>query len=397
MRIGIVGAGLGGLLIGALLSKYFKVKIFEKLPFIGGRFTHFDYDGFKLTTGALHMIPHGADGYLAKILKMVNANVKIVNSQPDGTFLINGKEYLYNELFSLLNVRDKLRAIEKAAKLKLNQVNPNMSFGEFLEDIELGLKIGEAFTGWSLSVSPYDVKMDEITMIANNYYKFGGPGVPIGGCKKVVDELAKIIINNNGEIILEKEIKNIEIDDNAYIDGEEFDIVISNISPQKTEKICNIKFLNKKLKPSGGIKINIATKSGLIKHSGVLFTPECERINGLNQVSNVDKSLAKDGWHLVMSHQYLRSKNIKKEIDLGLEDIDNLFKGKDYKILLIQSYRDEWPVNHSYENLLDNKVNDKLYLVGDGVKGKGGIEVEGIAMGVLKVYKDIVKKWNLKK
>ena len=33
MRIGIVGAGLGGLLAGALLSKNHEVVIFEKLPF----------------------------------------------------------------------------------------------------------------------------------------------------------------------------------------------------------------------------------------------------------------------------------------------------------------------------------------------------------------------------
>ena len=64
MKIGIVGAGLGGLLTGALLSNKHDVVVFEKLPFLGGRFTNLEYEGFQLTTGALHMIPHGNDGYL---------------------------------------------------------------------------------------------------------------------------------------------------------------------------------------------------------------------------------------------------------------------------------------------------------------------------------------------
>ena len=397
MRIGIVGAGLGGLLAGALLSKSHEVVVFEKLPFLGGRFTNLEYEGFQLTTGALHMIPHGNDGYLAQALRKAGANVKIVNSEPDGTFLVNEKEYLYKELFSLLGFKEKAKAIALATKLKLGKVDENISFGEFLEDVDLALKVGNAFTGWALSLTAYETPMSEIIEIAKNYHKFGGPGIPIGGCKAVIDEHSRIIKNNNGRIIKEYEVKRIETDEKAYIDDYEFDVVVSNISPVETQKLCNIKFLKSKPKPSKGIKISIATKEGIIKHSGVLFTPECERINGLNQVTNVDKSLAPEGWHLVMTHQTQLTNNIKKEIDLGLEDIENLFKGKDYRILHIQSYRDDWPVNHASNGTdIDNIVNDKLYLVGDGAKGRGGIEVEGIAMGVLKVVEHINNVLNAK-
>lgn len=314
MRIGIVGAGLGGLLAGALLSKNHEVVVFEKLPFLGGRFTNLKYEGFQLTTGALHMIPHGNDGYLAQALRKAGANVKIINSKPDGTFLINGKEYLYKELFSLLGFKEKAKAFKLATKLKLGKVDKNISFGEFLEEIDLALKVGNAFTGWALSLTAYETPMSEIIEIAKNYHKFGGPGIPIGGCKAVTDELSRIIKKNNGKIIKEYEVKRIEIDEKAYIDDYEFDVVISNISPIETQKICNIKFLKSKPKPSKGIKISIATKEGIIKHGGVLFTPECERINGLNQVTNVDKSLAPEGWHLVMTHQTQLTNNVKRKL-----------------------------------------------------------------------------------
>src|SRR5574341_1123524 len=83
MKAVIIGAGLGGLLAGAKLSKAgYDVEIFERLPFIGGRFANLEYKGFKLSTGALHMIPHGSRGPLAQMLRDVGANVTIVDSSP---------------------------------------------------------------------------------------------------------------------------------------------------------------------------------------------------------------------------------------------------------------------------------------------------------------------------
>ena len=60
-------------------------------------------------------------------------------------------------------------------------------------------------------------------------------------------------------------------------------------------------------------------------------------------------------------------------------------------MLLIQAYKNGWPVNRSYQgNYVKPKTKlDNLYLVGDGVKGKGGIEIEGISMNVKKVVEDI--------
>lgn len=83
MKAAIIGAGLGGLLAGAKLAKAgYDVEIFERLPFIGGRFANLEYKGFKLSTGALHMIPHGSRGPLAQMLREVGADVTIIDSSP---------------------------------------------------------------------------------------------------------------------------------------------------------------------------------------------------------------------------------------------------------------------------------------------------------------------------
>ena len=81
----IIGAGIGGLLAAAKLSREFDVAVYEKLPIVGGRFTNLPYKGFQLTTGALHMVPHGTTGPLSQALKDIGAKVEIVRSEPLAT------------------------------------------------------------------------------------------------------------------------------------------------------------------------------------------------------------------------------------------------------------------------------------------------------------------------
>lgn len=72
MRAVVVGAGLGGLLAGAFLARNgHEIIVLEKSAMIGGRFTNLPYKGFQLSTGALHMIPHGEDGPLAHLLRIL--------------------------------------------------------------------------------------------------------------------------------------------------------------------------------------------------------------------------------------------------------------------------------------------------------------------------------------
>ncbi|MHA1449823.1 MAG: NAD(P)-binding protein, partial [Candidatus Hodarchaeales archaeon] len=75
----IIGSGLGGLLTGALLAKNgYKPVIFDKLPFAGGRFTTHAYKGYAVPTGAVHMVPFGVNGFMAKILnEMLSLNLKL--------------------------------------------------------------------------------------------------------------------------------------------------------------------------------------------------------------------------------------------------------------------------------------------------------------------------------
>ncbi|MCS3900770.1 NAD(P)-binding protein [Methanococcus voltae] len=406
MKIGIIGAGLGGLFSAAILSKNHQITIYEKLPYIGGRFTNLNYKGYQLTTGALHMVPHGANGFFGQLVEQSNCGAKIINSNPDGLFRINNTNYGFEELKKLVSFKDKLKALKMLTDLKLGTIDKNMSFGTFLEGIPIAEKVGNSFTGWALSLSSYDTPIDEVIAISKHYHKFGGPGIPMGGCKGIIDALETVILKNGGKIYTNYNVDKIYVPENpgekcSINDDNEFDILISNASPLITQKISNLKFIDNENMPipSKGIKISIGSKNKLINHNSVVFTTESERLNGFNQPSNVDKSLAKEGHNLIMAHATQIKNNVNDEIDLVLEDIDDIFanefvghKKEGYKILAIQTYRDECPVNHA-SNGTDVKpvINDRFYLVGDGVKGKGGIEVEGVALSVLEVLAHLNK------
>ncbi|MEE8167810.1 MAG: NAD(P)/FAD-dependent oxidoreductase [Candidatus Hydrothermarchaeales archaeon] len=401
MRIGVVGAGLGGLLSAvSLVKKGHEVIIFEKLPYSGGRFTNIKYQGFALSTGALHMIPHGSNGPLASMLKNLGIAVKIIPSDPPGVFRIDGKDYRHNEIPRLFSMRDKIRITKLIADLKFGS-GGNETFRQWLHERinnELVYAISDSFCGWTLSVSLDEISSREVISITRNITKLGAAGIPQGGCKGVTRALVKEFKRLNGQILYKKPVNAISIEDgrvkglSTQEDNYEFDVIISDIGPKKTIELCGeVNFDRSYVKAVsnarevGGIKISIACDKPMLKHTGVLFTPT-RRINGANEVTNADPSLAPKGKHLLMTHQKLESNNIKKEIKLGIEELHEIFPDfdKHCKILMVQSYRDGWPVNRtpSGKHLSPESPIDGLYYVGDAIKPEGWMETEGVAKGV---------------
>ena len=66
-------------------------------------------------------------------------------------------------------------------------------------------------------------------------YRFGGPGVPIGGCKGIIDALESVIAAHGGKIHTETEVSKILVENGkaaGVLVGEEVhkaDLVISNL------------------------------------------------------------------------------------------------------------------------------------------------------------------------
>ncbi|MCL7412385.1 MAG: FAD-dependent oxidoreductase [ANME-2 cluster archaeon] len=406
MKALIVGGGLGGLLTAARLVRAgHRVEIFERLPVIGGRFINLDYKGYKLTTGALHMIPHGNKGPLATMLRQVGADVDIVPSSPMGVLRIpdNGsiRNISFYDFSGPLSWTNKLKLTYLTFKSRI--IKPTKGsfkdwFSPFINDPWL-VKLADAFCGWALSMRSEDVSASETLAIIENMRRYGGPGVPVGGCSAIIDALEQVILSGTGTIHTNRQVDRILMVDGRAVGvetGSEIilgNVVISDIGHQETAKLYDHPTTDEfreymtameSARPSAGIKISLGADRPLIGHSGVLFTPYAQRVNGINEVTNIDPTLAPEGKHLIMSHQALQSGDIQYEIELGLKDLEEIFKGKEYEVLMVQSYRDGWPVNRAGSGSCTTNTTPimGLYIVGDGAKGKGGIEVEGVALGV---------------
>jgi phytoene dehydrogenase-like protein len=387
----VIGGGIGGLLVAAL---YPDVTLFEKTSYLGGRFRNLPYKGFQLTTGALHMVPHGSKGPLAQLLKRAGADCTIVDSLPFST-LYYREELRYYEALKRLGFIEKTKLSTMLLEMRFRK-GGDTPFLEYLERRtrnEMIITGFKSFCIWSLSVGLSDISCREMFSIVKSVFKYLGPGVPVGGCSGVVNALKKVIVSR-GNTIIHKKVTDIVADNKVYgvvdEDGTVYDdsVVVSDIGAKATSHL--VKFPREyqkkidELQPSEGMKHSLASKESLIWHNGVLLTPGLEYIGGVNQVTNVDPSLAPEGYHLVMAHQRITSSNVKKEKEKGLQELEELFKGKDYKVLTTQVYKKSNPVNHaaSGQDMGQKTPISGLYLVGDSAKEEGGIEVEGIALGV---------------
>src|SRR5437899_8348733 len=89
----IIGAGLGGLLSAAqLLQRGKRVAIVERLPHCGGRFTAKTYQGAQISTGAVHMIPFGSSGVLARMLRRLHIPHHFLDADVFASFHVHGKQ-----------------------------------------------------------------------------------------------------------------------------------------------------------------------------------------------------------------------------------------------------------------------------------------------------------------
>lgn len=348
------------------------------------------------------MIPHGSRGPLAKMLRRLGVKVEIVDSNPEGFFRVQGKDYLFEELPSLFPFRDKLRLGAALAKLTLGMVRGAESFDKWLsKQIKhpLARRLTDSFCGWALSVDSSQIPASELAAIAKNVNSLGGPGIPLGGCKGVTDALLEGIQSEGGMVVYKSRVRRIGVEDGRarYVvasEKESFDLVVSNIGPKATISLCGLENFPRNyvermsdLKEASGIKISVACDRPMLEHTGVLFTPEADRVCGVNEVTNADPSLAPKGKHLLMSHQiFVKGRSVREEVRLGIRDLQNLFPGfkKHCRVIAAQCYRGGWPVNRviSGQSLSPETPVKGLYLVGDAVKPKGFMETEGVAEGV---------------
>src|SRR5215470_2294119 len=101
----VIGAGLGGLLSAAqFLRRGQRVVVVERLAHPGGRFTAKTFQGAQVSTGAVHMLPFGSNGELARMLRLLSVPHRIHDAEVFASYHVRGRQYTCRSLLQLVSV-----------------------------------------------------------------------------------------------------------------------------------------------------------------------------------------------------------------------------------------------------------------------------------------------------
>jgi len=438
----VIGAGLGGLLSAAhLLQRGKQVVVLERLPHSGGRFTAKTFQGVQISTGAVHMVPFGSSGVLARMLRRLRVSHRFFDADVFGSFHVNGKQYRSRGIlgvFKFLGPRQFFWFTRIGYLMffrPLPRSEQDLPFDLWLErhvNVKrnpLLVAFFERISRFALSLELNQVSTAEVVRTTKNMFRYGAPAIVQGGCGELARSLEQHILAQGGELRLSCEVLAVLHEDGHVTGvrirdkttGEETilnaPIVVSDIGPRATyallhnRKVTQAEVLRKGTVtqsgassglshiPAGaesddkdiheavGLKVHILSDVSLIPHKGIMYCLDTQRIAGIVQPTNSDPSLAPAGKHLLITHQVIQSDNIEEERALALADLRMLFGEvfeKHCRILTMGTYRGEWPVNRiaQGQDMQAQTAVEGLYMVGDAVKPTGYLMVEGVAQSV---------------
>jgi phytoene dehydrogenase-like protein len=423
----IIGAGLGGLLSAAeLLQRGKRVVIVERLPHSGGRFTAKTFQGAQISTGAVHMVPFGSSGVLARMLRRLRVPHRFFDADIFGSFHVRGKQIRSRGLLGLYRVFGPLQFFWFTRigyfmfLRRLPKDQRNLPFDQWLEhhiDVKRNHELIAFFaciSRFALSLELRQVSTEEVIRTTKNMLRFGAPAIVAGGCGALTKELEQFVLNQGGDLRLHHDVLQILQEDNQVIGLRVRDkakneeslflapLVVSDIGPRSTDALLHNRQItqNEILKQQSkhsldsepvceaiGLKVHVLSDVSLIPHKGILYCLDTQRIAGIVQPTNFDPTLAPAGKHLLISHQVIQSEDIEEEKRLALVDLRLVFGAafeQHCRILTMSAYRGEWPVNRIAQgaDVPSSTPVQGLYLVGDAVKPSGYLMVEGVAQSV---------------
>jgi phytoene dehydrogenase-like protein len=367
MKIGkvvIVGGGLGGLAIAALLAKAgFSVTLYEKRQTIGGRAVCKKVGDYWLDSG-FHSLRRADKGPAAIVLEKLGKRIEFATKYSEGVVpktydngrladspLSVGQLLLRYPMLTFMQKMRMMMLIQKIKRMPMEELD-KMTVAELLTAANISDKNIIAHIKQMIAIAYYcEPDLEKISAGEMARYLADWPydvGFPKGGWKQVIDKLQEAIVENGGIIRTGKEVKAIRITKEAtggsdrggggmgkaagvvFHDGsiEEADFIVLNTPLKEIPELLEKKYLSEQLsqlldkgiQTSAAAVMDIAANTEIIrgKPDSIITLDPCTifRVN-----SKYDSSIAPQGYHLLSAWMPIDSAKSKDK-----DYLDNKFK-----------------------------------------------------------------------
>lgn len=397
----IIGAGIGGLMTAAALAKDGRrVGVFEKLSFIGGRYTEIDYAGYAVTTGAWTSL--GPKSHIGEFLDEVGAKVDYVSLRDKGCgqqFTVSFKDgRRFPSLQAMLprpEWRAYVRALVHGRKLDLQDVSTREYVEEHVSNDDL-LATVNAIAATASGVDIDHFPASEYILVTKVSATAGLDfACTVGGVRSLIDALAEVITSHGGQIFPQTEVGRILVASGAATgielkngDRVRANTVIHNAGGGRFVKLVRPGNLPpeylarvENLVPVHCAAIIVGTTEPLLTEAPIMMTPGTERVVGIFAPTFLDPSVAPPGKHMYDVFLPLCSDERKRELELAMGDLRALFPNLDDVLDMVvpMFFTGTWTGTESGqtfgqvgEQRLDPRTPIRnLYLVGMDVVGSG--------------------------
>lgn len=260
-KVIVIGSGLGGSAIGALLQHQgnFDVLLLEKNDLLGGRFATYeketDEGRYKLDVGC-HFIANCDNGTMGEVLKKIGKENGVQWSyarRPKPAFYYLGERVDFpkeisklgipnEDLFNLLNLMREVNQFTEEDLNKLDGEHVDMrTFLKRYTSHPKALSLFSFFAGMEFVIPDNMTAASEWAICQRQMFMNKTSGYPIGGCGTIPEAYCQSIEENGGKVLRNSPVDEILIQKNKAVGVKliggtvhNADIIISNAGVKHT-------------------------------------------------------------------------------------------------------------------------------------------------------------------
>jgi len=328
----IIGTGLGGLLAGAFLAaRGRRVTFLEALDITGGRFTHIDYQGFAVPTGAFHALPGGSHGPLAACCRKQGIALDVV--EPNPAFMVATADKYFPIYLPLFQGRNRalrtalgihrpgrfaLRTIRYALESAFGLERPVINWMRGLSRDDRLYRVLDHLAKFCFLVPLADASMSYVLRSLSLIRRGTGEGFLRDGNRALITALLDKAQAHGAVLRTRTPVARILAEGGRAVGVEtsagerlEVSLIVSNAGASRTVNLlgeqapaCWRERLQQ-VRPAFGATHAIRSRERLHEHTCIELPLDLDHVAGIAPISNLCSGLCPPGWHYSLAYQVL--------------------------------------------------------------------------------------------